>query len=512
MPRGGGVRTKARLVSLLMLGLGATAGPLSAQTLPGTLDPVCDGLGFDPLGGCVAWEQRYDGPSPGDDGPADLALSPDGARLFVTGFTYTRPPSTLSYGYVTLAYDAATGAPIWSTEYHGPGADGAPAAGDDFGMAVVVSPDGGTVYVTGTSFGFVAGPDVGASGVATVAYDAATGVPRWAARYHGAALATDVGRDVATSPDGAKLYVVATLGGADQDVALLTFDAADGSLLHAEVYDGPGSGHDSVFFRSLGVAPSGVVYVGAQSHGGPPTGFDYALLRYDGDGVLQGTSRYDGGEGNVDRAYGLALAPDGSQVYVTGRSRLAASGYDYATVAFGPDGAQRWAARYDADGRFDEAFMVQASPDGSFVAVTGTSESGATSFDYATVAYDAATGAERWTARHGGPGPTIDGATTLAIAPSGGTVHATGYSMSAAGDFDLVTVHYEPVTGTALGAHTYLTAAAGDDIGRAVAVAPGGGRIYVTGDSHTSAATSFDVATLALDRLPGLPLPPLPLP
>ncbi len=62
------------------------------------------------------------------------------------------------------------------------------------------------------------------------------------------------------------------------------------------------------------------------------------------------------------------------------------------------------------------------SPDGSPLLVTG--DSAATSngpFDYATVAYNTATGARLWVRRYNGPAKGDDEANSVAVSPDGST-------------------------------------------------------------------------------------------
>ena len=102
-------------------------------------------------------------------------------------------------------------------------------------------------------------------------------------------------------------------------------------------------------------------------------------------------TRYDH---HQEVAASIAVSSDGSIVFVTGWSTGKGSGKDYATVAYdAPTGATLWVKRYDGPGNGDDvATSVAVSPDGSKVFVTGVSDGGPTNSDYATIAYDAPTG------------------------------------------------------------------------------------------------------------------------
>ena len=74
-------------------------------------------------------------------------------------------------------------------------------------------------------------------------------------------------------------------------------------------------------------------------------------------------------------------------------------------------GARLWVKRYNGPAsKADRAASVAVSPGGTRVFVTGSSETSTPSVehpgfydDYATVAYDAATGAQLWVKRYNGP-------------------------------------------------------------------------------------------------------------
>src|SRR5207249_4133212 len=97
-------------------------------------------------------------------------------------------------------------------------------------------------------------------------------------------------------------------------------------------------------------------------------------------------------------------SPDGTKVFVTGQSVGAGSSFwDFATVAYdAATGTALWTRRYDgAAHENDFARSVAVSPDGTRVFVTGGSEG--LGYDYATVSYRASTGATLWVERYNGP-------------------------------------------------------------------------------------------------------------
>ena len=110
-----------------------------------------------------------------------LALSPDGSKVFLTGFNGSRG--------MTQALDASTGSMLWARTVQS-----AQGAGD---QALAVSPDGSTVFASG--YTSTATIDFEYS---TVAYNAATGAVRWAAKGPTGQVVA-----VAVSPDGSKVFV-----------------------------------------------------------------------------------------------------------------------------------------------------------------------------------------------------------------------------------------------------------------------------------------------------------------
>jgi PQQ-like domain len=198
-----------------------------------------------------------------------------------------------------------------------------------------------------------------------------------------------------------------------------------------------------------------------------------------------------------EQEVGGVLAPDGSRLYVTGYQGDG-SAEDFATVAYdAATGLRIWVATYDAGDR-DETTAISVDPDGSRVYVTGISAGAGTRGDYATVAYNATSGQEIWVARYDGPAHKRDEPACIAVSTS--QVLVTGASLSGRDPnyFDATTVVYESATGeeswTATVAHDKSS-----DLAGPCAVAPGGEAFYVAGLHRTglSRASAFTIGYAA---------------
>ena len=146
----------------------------------------------------MRWLARYRGPvSHSFSDTAALGVSPDGTQVLVTGEAFQGE----AYAYLTVAYDASTGATRWVNLYQGPGRYNAAAF-------LGVSPDGSEVFVTGQSSGPSTGYDY-----ATIAYDASTGGQHWVSRYNGPGNGDDSPAGLGVSPDGARVFVTGSSPG-----------------------------------------------------------------------------------------------------------------------------------------------------------------------------------------------------------------------------------------------------------------------------------------------------------
>jgi outer membrane protein assembly factor BamB len=424
--------------------------------------------------GAKLWVRRLGGPGSDTDVASSVAVSPGGGAVFVTGDS---TDTSFNSDYLTAAYNAATGARLWTARYNGPGNS------IDNARAVAVSPDGTTVFVTGDSVG---GAESGHSeDYATVAYRASDGKQLWVARFNGSANSGDFAAAVSVARDGSAVFVTGTsfAGGFDSVSSMTTvaYRASDGAQRWVRSWS-PASccNYGGAAIASPGgnrVFVTGLV----QS---PAVTAEYGTVAYNAATGARLWRRRFAGRGGVS----IAVSPDRTKVYVTGESHS-----HFGTLAYNArTGARLWARFYRGGSKFiDFANSVAVSPGGTVLVTGGSPPRGSSADDYATVAYSPR-GAQLWVRRYGGPGRDVAAAVA---APGNGRVYVTGTSSggSATGD-DYATVAYNIRTGARVWLRRYNGPANGSD--SATALAAGGGRVFVTGGS-AGTTSAFDYATIA---------------
>ena len=378
------------------------------------------------------WVTRYHGLASPANGATDAVMSPDGTKVFVTGYSIGQVGSA----FATIAYRASTGARLWVARY--------PAGGKSFSggapHSIAVSPDGAMVFVTGHRLN-----TAGRTDYATVAYRAATGARVWAVRYNGPAGREDSAVAVAVSPHGTTVFVTGSSqsAGLAHDYATVAYRAATGARLWAKRYNTAGNGDD--------------------------------------------------------QATALAVSPNGQLIFVTGETFRRGAGTDYLTVAYrAATGKLQWHARYNGSGNgTDSASSVIVTPDTKTVLVTGSSYGGPKAgSDWATIAYRAATGTQRWIRRYNGPGNGYDAATSLTVGPGGTRVYVTGSSTGKTSGEDCTTVAYQTATGALVWAKRYTGPANGTDVGNSIATSPDGRKVFITGLVSSKATSDGDYLTI----------------
>jgi 6-phosphogluconolactonase (cycloisomerase 2 family) len=346
-------------------------------------------------------------------------------------------------------------------------------------LALATSPDGANVYGAGESEG----------ALAVFRREAATGVlTQIDVQRNGIGGVQGIARvsDVAVSPDGTQVYTAST---ADDAVAVFQRNAASGKLLFLEVHrQGVGGVEGLSFARAVAVSADGrnvyaagqrssaiVVFrrnglTGTLSHAQTVVddsdgidgiaGLDAIALSADGkhlyaagmndnavavfrrspgDGTLTFVEalrdQQDDPQLGILGTSGIAVSPDGAQVYATGQgddalavfSRNAATGHLHLTgiYAQGLD---------DVDGLYG-AMAVAVSPDGRQVFTTGMYDGTVSVFDR-----DAATGALSFVQLHknmSGPNTCLAFARAITVSPDSRHVYVAGASSSAVNVFRL---------------------------------------------------------------------------
>jgi hypothetical protein len=399
--------------------------------------------------GTRLWVGRYSAPGASDDRPSDLAVSPSGSTVYVTGSTeYPNATGSMPVSYFgTVAYSAVTGKRLWVERFLGPG-------NAAFCSAVAVSPDGSEVFVTGQAAG----------DIATVAYNATTGHYLWSRLYKDP-VASVQANAVTVSPDGSEVFVT---GGGSPDLDTVAYNAVTGALLWAKRI--PGNAADGI----VASPDDSTVYVASGSGGGASA---FTTVAYSAaTGHERWISSYPGPA--YPTLCSLAGNPDGTEVFTA----CDAVGARYLTLGYdAANGKQLWQAMYQHDSYPTVPNDVAASD--SQVFVTGESNE-----HMATVAYNSDTGRQQWVNLYPKPGNTSGNGISIVVSPDGSTVYAGGGANSS-----FAIVAFDQATGALQWARQWFGVGGGS--AAAVAVSPSGDSVFATGVTGLPAGNdSFSTA------------------
>lgn len=497
-------------------------------------------VAFDAADGQVLWEAFYD-PSPilYQETAVDVAVSPDGASVYVTGVADGYPATGIDYA--TLAYGAATGKRRWVAWYNS-------GAEPDLPSRLAVDPGGARLLVVG-----------GAYGDEVVSYDTVTGTVQWTSTL-AAGEFVEHGEPVFAA-DGSAVYVHALVKADsgdpyDSDVRVARIAAADGAVAWTYDYSAPALGpwtnavpqglvltqdgaqavisiestlgelgfHEAVSLALwasdgtlawaahdtsaaiYGLHPGGIALtddgarlaiVADRAFTWPGTADAVVITRSAADGSGLWEAVLDGQGPGEERARSVASAPDGSA------SALAivtdgANGSRFDLTVFGASGERLWTWRYEGTWEGSPARTAFAA-DGGTVFAAHLDDQG-----LRVEAFDAATGVQRWSTPLAGY--AIYGVQSLGLAVDG----ATGRLFVARDLFlSFATNALDSTTGAVLWEQTEAGGLSGsfDEERLEIALAPDGGRVFVTSDAVPVLGTwDWDVVTVAYDAASGAKL------
>jgi DNA-binding beta-propeller fold protein YncE len=265
-------------------------------------------------------------------------------------------------------------------------------------------------------------------------------------------------------------------------VETVAYSEATGAQLWAKAYQG-GEFSNPVAIK---VSPNGArVYVTSSvlASKGPAASVTVAYDARTGQQLW--VSRYLPKDGADPSA--IAVSPNGASLYVAGRGWASGSHWEFAVIAYSAaTGKQQW-VRYYQSAQLGTAASVAVSPDGKTIYATGTAGSSAV-----TVAY-AAAGTVKWTARYNSPYSGFAAGAQVVAGPGGGTVYVGGTESAAVkGRVDLATLAYRASTGQRIWRDQIL-----GGVPTAIAVTPDGRSVIVDGSRNTTqiAIASYNSST-----------------
>lgn len=323
---------------------------------------------------------------------------------------------------------------------------------------------------------------------------------QWGTRYSNSGNNPDRAVELVRDNAG-NVYVTGTSwNGSNYDIVTVKYDPA-GAQQWTASYNGAGNGFDEA--RGVAVDNNGFVYACGYTQG-LSSNYNYVAVKYDvTNGAQQWAATYDGPNNGFDESYDIAADASGN-VYVTGSSASGTTGVDFATVKYNSAGVQQWATRYSNNTNANnvEAAYAIAVDAGGFVYVTGMSYGNSTTdYDIATIKYNNG-GTQQWVTRYNGPGSKLDYPNRL-IVDGSGNVYVTGSQRALTGvtNYDVITIKYNSA-GAQQWATPYAGAGNEDDRGNAIALLSNND-VVITGRSIGTSATAEDIVTIRYNGTSG---------
>jgi hypothetical protein len=431
------------------------------------------------IGGYVCsqcWIATYNGQANDSDISFNLALDSNG-YIYVTGES---KGINTNFDYCTIKYNAS-GIEEWVRRYNCSTSNG-----NDVALAITTDCSS-NVYVTGLS------DSAGSLDIITIKYNQ-DGDVKWIRRYRGSLedFASDIVCDAkgnvyitGYSQSGSSFYPITikynvngvqkwaireTIPGWTVSIDLDNhnniyiggYQAIRDSVRYLVVkYDSAGiaqwASGDNILGQGykLKVNTEGDVFL-TGAGGYAFTGnwrWDIVTVKYNTVGQEQWIQRYDGPAQGWDEGHSLILDNQGN-VYVTGSSATQqgiSPAFDIVTIKYRPSGTEEWVRRYDGFENDDEPYDIDVDDQGN-IYVGGYSfglNNNYWSSDAIIIKYDSS-GNQLWVARYNSPSNSAEFLYGIALDRRQGYIYATGWTYSAATNYDFLTIKYPP-TGPGIG-------------------------------------------------------------
>ncbi len=365
----------------------------------------------------------------------------------------------------------------WSSQFNGQG---------DFTdkFTCTVADNSGNVYIGGYTV------EPGSNSNYLITKFNAAGSLIWKRVYNAPGNGPDAVKEIALDPSG---NVIVTGYGNNisvgNDFWTMKFSSSGDSLWSRYFNDASFNQYDEP--NGLAIDAAGNIIVTGDSDSDPTSGLDkdYLTVKYDANGNLQWSVKYDG-IGGLDRAEDVAITT-GGLIVVTGRSDNGGDD-DFVTIAYNASGVQQWISTID-NGGTDRATAIDADNVGGVV-VVGRSDNGGND-DFLTIKYTN-TGAITWSKFF--DFVEDDRAELVEIATNGDIIVAgrSDGNATALINWNYRIVAYNSAS-TQLWTATYDGAALNDDIPTSLAVSSSGA-IALTGysDENNTAVISNNIVTI----------------
>lgn len=479
----------ALLASMLPLSSILGAPPVTQELRFGTPCP-----GERTVDGCEMWRTRHPiGLDIGAEGAESIVVGPDGERVYLGTLTHNNENPTVTRNQAILAYDAATGIPVWTNEWDADGKrDGA--------VHLALSEDGSTLY----SAGLVRTDD--GRGVAVRAIDASEGTDRWAT------VETDgvgVVRGLVLGSQAERVFVYGEGGG--QDWVVLAFETATGQLLWKEHHDGSATGKRSQYdhTRDAAVSPDGnsLLVVGEVRTDWNDQIVGRLVLYNTTDGTQRWQANLDTTRTKYDLGTAAGYHPDGDLVYAGGNGGQIAAYH-------ASNGTEAWRVDCRGPARVPgETDALQVGPEGEVLYAGGMYQQSFTigcGGGLAAAAIDARTGEAIWNfgeVNHDPPGGesasmelTADGQ-RLYLATTANAYDVPGTFGSLVFERNFITVALDANDGQRAWLREYETGPHTIDFQRAMGAAPDGSFVVTGGAGESVPGTAF-ASDLTFGRVP----------